>query len=143
MKKRYFILVIICIFLCSGCGKVKSKNTLELTCKNTIDSEIEKVQTEEVTISFYSSNKAKKTVTIMLEEGEVTGDEMSMITESLRQNYCNSEIKEDYECNLTTSDIGIVEKGKTKVLMGEVEDHTISEYQKMLEEKGFTCSKKK
>ena len=115
----------------TGCSK---KDKLVLECSSTI-----KDSGENIHIKFYNSNTAVRSVTVKVDvdkDGE-------QIIESLKQNYCNNQIKNDYSCEVREekNKIILMEKSKSNIIMGETKNLSIDKYQNNLEKKGFKCSK--
>lgn len=143
MKNVYiFVIGVICLFLCIGCGSEKEKTLM--ICKNTLKSEIENLSKEKITITFLSNHKVKRVITGIYSEKDIDGEKMNTVIEALKQNYCNSEIQKDYFCDITNMEkLTLEEEGKSNDVIGIEKDVSIEEYQKLLEEKGFKCTKKK
>lgn len=133
MKKlKIVLLLIISICLITGCDK---KEKLILDCKTTVEDSGENIR-----IKFYSNDTAIRTVT--LDKDPLTSDEdIKKMSDSLEQNYCNNQIKEDYSCEVLPArkEIVLTEKGKSNVLMGETKKISIDKYKKNLKNKGFNC----
>ena len=132
MKKTIFILI--CICLLTGCNKEK----LILDCKTTI-----KDSGENIRIKIYRDDTATRTIKVT-KDLLTSEEDVQKISESLKQNYCNNQIKDDYYCELSQDGKKVIlkEKGESSVLMGETKKLTINEYKSNLEKKGFICKKK-
>ena len=129
IKKILFILIISILII--GCEK---RERLVLECNTTI-----KDTKESIKIEFYNSKTAVRTITVKKDK------DTEKRIESLKQNYCNNQIKEDYSCEveITENEIILTEKALSKVIMGETKEIGIKKYQKNLEMKGFKCQKDK
>ena len=133
MKK--IIIILIVIFIITGCNSKHKK----LICKSTIKEDI----VENITIQIeYSNNKvydAKKEVKVQLTD--LSDSKKEEIKKYLKQNYCNNTIKTNYSCTISEDKTHIIlkEKGKTKDLLGIIEEYTIKDYKKILKEKDFKC----
>ncbi len=141
--KKYFILLLI-ILACSGCSFTKEK---KLTCTTQYDSELETIASENIDIVFhYRSSKkisfVEKTVTVELSESDYMYEIINQIEAYVKDNYCNSEASEDYQCDLSNPQPNVMLltiSGKPEDVIGVVGHKTIDEYQKMFEDKGFIC----
>lgn len=133
MKKTIFILI--CICLLTGCNKEK----LILDCKTTI-----KDSGENIRIKFYRDDTATRTIKVT-KDLLTSEEDVQKISESLKQNYCNNQIKDDYYCEVLQDGKKVIlkEKGESSVLMGETKKLTIDKYKSNLEKKSFICEKKK
>lgn len=129
IKNILFILIISILII--GCEK---RERLVLECNTTI-----KDTKESIKIEFYNSKTAVRTITVKKDK------DTEKRIESLKHNYCNNQIKEDYSCEveITENEIILTEKALSKVIMGETKEIGIKKYQKNLEMKGFKCQKDK
>ena len=129
IKNILFILIISILII--GCEK---RERLVLECNTTI-----KDTKESIKIEFYNSKTAVRTITVKKDK------DTEKRIETIKQNYCNNQIKEDYSCEveITENEIILTEKALSKVIMGETKEIGIKKYQKNLEMKGFKCQKDK
>ena len=129
IKKILFILIISILII--GCEK---RERLVLECNTTI-----KDTKESIKIEFYNSKTAVRTITVKKDK------DTEKRIETIKQNYCNNQIKENYSCEveITENEIILTEKALSKVIMGETKEIGIKKYQKNLEMKGFKCQKDK
>ena len=129
--KISLLLLIIGFF--TGCNISKDIGPI-MTCKTIIDNPLGK---ENISIEFYESSNTIRTVKQRFKKEK---DTKKMI-EALKQNYCNSEIKENYICdaNIVDKEIILKEESTINNILGIKEDRTIKEYKRILEEKGFKC----
>ena len=139
MKKKNLLivlsLVVIAAIITTGCG-----NKAILTCNSTLDSEFNGISKEKISIIFYSDKTVKKEVVATIKDKKM----VKGITKDLKENYCNSELDDDYKCSVNSNKTSIIlkESGKRKEIMGLKKDVPIGEYKKMLINKGFKCKKK-
>lgn len=105
-----------------------------LKCSTVIEDSGEKIQ-----IKFYDSDTTIRTVKVKIKD--LSDEEISNLTESLRQNYCNNKVEGEYSCDVERTEKYLVlkEEGVSNVLMGEVKRLDIDKYKKNLKEKGFEC----
>ena len=129
IKNILFILIISILII--GCEK---RERLVLECNTTI-----KDTKESIKIEFYNSKTAVRTITVKKDK------DTEKRIETIKQNYCNNQIKENYSCEveITENEIILTEKALSKVIMGETKEIGIKKYQKNLEMKGFKCQKDK
>ena len=129
IKKILFILIISILII--GCEK---RERLVLECNTTI-----KDTKESIKIEFYNSKTAVRTITVKKDK------DTEKRIETIKQNYCNNQIKENYSCEveITENEIILTEKALSKEIMGETKEIGIKKYQKNLEMKGFKCQKDK
>ena len=129
IKNILFILIISILII--GCEK---RERLVLECNTTI-----KDTKESIKIEFYNSKTAVRTITVKKDK------DTEKRIETIKQNYCNNQIKENYSCEveITENEIILTEKALSKVIMGETKEIGIKKYQKNLKMKGFKCQKDK
>ncbi len=125
----------ILILLFAGCG-----NKAIMTCNNTLDSEFNGISKEEISITFYRNKTVKKEVVATIRDKNM----VKGITKDLKENYCNSELDNDYKCSVNSNKTSVIlkESGKSKDVMGLKKDVSLDGYKKMLINKGFKCKKK-
>ena len=140
MKKILKILtIIILVVIITGCNnKKEKKEKLSMICTNKVESFIDNIGEEDIRIEFKESKKTTRIVTVVFKEE----DDKESILKALKQNYCNSEIKENYNCraDIINDEIVLVEESTSNNIMGIKEDKTNDEYRKILEDKGFKCN---
>ena len=142
--KYKWLFVIGILLLCVGCGLDK-KEKIFLTCDVSLDSEITSLKEENVYITFYGVEDKYPSRSTRLITGVIDGEveDINPIVESLKSNYCNSEIKDNYSCEALPNNDSIIikEDGYPYQILGIEKNLAIDEYQKLLKEKGFTCKK--
>ena len=144
MKKNIFvIIVLISITLMVGCSVEKTEKEVLMDCQSTFESEFEHVVQENIEYHFdFTNNIVEKMIMATLnEEEELTDEVKNEVSEALQQNYCNSEIPENYSCNANPGEkeIVVMETGEINKVLGIKNKLSKKKVKKILEEKGFTC----
>ncbi len=148
MKKvTFIIIVLVSIMLMVGCSVEKTEKEVLMDCQSTFESEFKHVMQENIEYHFdFTNNIVEKMIMATLnEEEELTDEVKNEITESLQQNYCNSEIHENYSCNANPGEkeVVVMETGEINKVLGIKKKLTKKKVKKILEEKGFSCQEVK
>ena len=145
--KKYYLLVLVLflsIFL-TGCN-----GETTLRCTNTLKSHFTNVKEENIEVKLVFKDKgetsvrAEKTITATLSSNKLSEKNKKAAEKSLKQNYCNSELKDGYKCEaeIKGDKVIIKESGTVKQLMGEIKDYPMDRYKKIMKDKNYTCTEK-
>lgn len=148
MKKFIFmIIVVVGVLVLAGCSVEKTEKEVLLDCQSSFESEFEHVVQENIEYHFdFTNNIVEKMIIGTLnEEEELSDDVKNEVSEALQQNYCNSEIHENYSCNANPqeNEIVVMETGGINKVLGIKNKLTKKKVKKILEEKGFSCQEVK
>ena len=105
------------------------------------NSEIDLVY-KKVFLFFRKEDVSTNKITVTFSMDKLNSAENFYYSKNLKEKYCNSEIKENYSCNINKlSDNSYVIEIKTTIptLVGEKEKMSKKEYIKILKEVGYTC----